>query len=229
MSRVDGRGGSQLREVRIEPGVNPYAEGSAICCFGRTQVLCTASVEQGVPEFCEELGQGWITAEYAMLPRATQTRTSRANASGGRAREISRLIGRALRAAVDLQDVRGYTLRIDCDVLVADGGTRSAAITGGFVALAQALDRLGVEAQVQVAGISVGIVGGGVVVDLCYEEDSVADVDMNVVVASDGSLVEVQATAEGARFSLQQFHQMLQLARAGAQELFRLQREALGW
>lgn len=212
-----------MRPVRLEAGVSPYAEGSALCSFGQTQVLCTASLESRVPSFLEGRGQGWVTAEYAMLPRATHTRTSRDHAQGGRAREISRLIGRSLRGAVDLARLEGYTVRVDCDVLVADGGTRTAAVSGGYVALALALAGLGVTPLYQVAALSVGRVGGELAVDLCYQEDSQAQVDLNLVLAPPDRLIEVQATAEKGYFTPAQLAEMVAAAGEATQAVFAAQ------
>lgn len=228
MARVDGRGEDQMRPVQIQAGVNPYAEGSALCSFGATRVLCTASLEKGAPAWLgPEAAQGWVTAEYAMLPRATHTRTGRDHRTGGRAQEISRLIGRALRAAVDLGDLAGHTLRVDCDVLVADGGTRTAAISGGWVALALALRTLGREPLWPVAGLSLGKVDGGLLVDLCYAEDSAAQVDLNLVLAPGGRLIEVQATGERAFMSQAELQGMLEMGFQAAEVVFAAQRAAL--
>ncbi len=228
MTRADGRQNGQMRPIRMQAGVNPYAEGSALCCFGATQVLCTASLEQGAPAWLgPQAAQGWVTAEYAMLPRATHTRTGREHRQGGRAQEISRLIGRALRAAVDLGALAGYTLRVDCDVLVADGGTRTAAISGGWVALALALKGLGQAPVWPVAGLSLGKVDGGLLVDLCYSEDSAAQVDLNLVLAPGGRLIEVQGTGERAFLSPAELQQMLDLGLTAAEEVFAAQRQAL--
>jgi ribonuclease PH len=207
--------------------VNPYAEGSAICLFGRTQLLCTASVEPGAPPFLEGAGQGWVTAEYAMLPRSTHTRTGRDHQRGGRAQEISRLIGRSLRAATDLPGLEGYTIRVDCDVMVADGGTRTAAISGGYVALALALRGLGLKPARQLCALSVGKLDGHLVVDLSYDEDSRAQVDLNLVMAPAGELVEVQGTAEDGLFSRQELMQMVDMALTASQAVFAAQNQAL--
>ena len=227
MLRTDGRQPEAMRPVSISAGVNPYAEGSALCRFGRTEVLCTASLERGVPAFLEGARSGWVTAEYAMLPRATHTRTDREHMSGGRAREISRLIGRSLRAAADLTALEGYTIKVDCDVLVADGGTRTAAISGGSVALALALDKLDQNLARPVAAISVGKSGGRIIVDLCYEEDSEAEVDLNLVLTSGGRLVEVQATAERGLYTAAELMEMVRKGTAAAQEIFAAQKSAL--
>lgn len=230
-ARVD-RDPSALRTVHLETGVLAHPEGSAEIYAGRTRVLCTASVEPGAPPFAEAEGRGWVTAEYAMLPRATHTRGRRG--TNGRAKEISRLVGRALRQAVDLRRLVGFTVTVDCDVLQADGGTRTAAITGGYVALALAVQGLIRQGAVSpealrepVAAVSVGLLGGAPLLDLCYEEDSRADVDLNVAMTASGHLVEIQGTAEGAPFSREQLGVLLDLAQAGISELVALQREAL--
>jgi ribonuclease PH len=229
MARADGRQNGQMRPVTIQAGVNPYAEGSALCCFGATQVLCTASLEKGAPSWLgPEAGQGWVTAEYAMLPRATHTRTSRDHRTSGRAQEISRLIGRALRAAVDMKGLAGYTLRVDCDVLVADGGTRTAAISGGWVALALAMQGLGLQPVWPVAGLSLGKVADGLLVDLCYTEDSAAQVDLNLVLAPGARLIEVQATGERDFLSPTELQTMLDLGVKAAEQVFAAQQAALG-
>ncbi|MBI5523312.1 MAG: ribonuclease PH [Desulfarculus sp.] len=229
MTRADGRQDGQMRPVRIEAGVNPYAEGSALCCFGATRVLCTASLEKGAPAWLgPEAAQGWVTAEYAMLPRATHTRTSREHRTGGRAQEISRLIGRALRAAVDLRELAGYTVRVDCDVLVADGGTRTAAISGGWLALALALKGLDIKPAWPVAGLSLGKVQGRLLLDLCYAEDSAAQVDLNLVLAPGGRLIEVQATGERDFLSPREMQAMLEMGMPAAEQVFAAQRAALG-
>ncbi|CAO0824646.1 truncated RNase PH [Desulfarculales bacterium] len=228
MARVDGRQNDQMRPVQIQAGINPYAEGSALCSFGATQVLCTASLEKGAPAWLgPQAEQGWVTAEYAMLPRATHTRTDREHHTNGRAQEISRLIGRALRAAVDMKELAGYTLRVDCDVLVADGGTRTAAISGGWVALALALKGLGKAPAWPVAGLSLGKLEDDLLVDLCYAEDSAAQVDLNLVLAPGGRLIEVQATRERSFFSLTALQYMLVLGLKAAEEVFAAQRQAL--
>ncbi len=236
--RSDGRRPDELRPVTITPDVNKYAEGSALIALGDTRVLCTASVEETVPPFLRESGSGWVTAEYAMLPRATATRSVREAARGrlgGRTQEIQRLIGRALRAVVDLQQLGERTIFLDCDVLQADGGTRTAAITGAYVALHHALQRLveqGMMSRVplkdSVAAVSVGIVAGELYLDLNYDEDASSEVDMNVAMTGSGALVEVQGTAEKQPFSEEQLLQMLALARQGIAQLTMAQRAALG-
>ncbi len=236
--RPSGRAADQLREVSFTRGFTRHAEGSVLVGFGDTRVLCTASVEDGVPGFLRGAGQGWVTAEYGMLPRATHTRSAREAARGkqtGRTQEIQRLIGRALRAVVDLKALGERTVTIDCDVLQADGGTRTAAITGGFVALADAVDALLVRRAIQknplhgqVAAISVGIYRGTAVLDLDYAEDSNAETDMNVVMNSGGGFIEVQGTAEGHAFRRHELDQLLDLAAAGITRLHAAQTAARG-
>ena len=231
--RPDGRKLDELRLVRITPDYNRYAEGSVLIEFGETKLICTASVENKVPPFLEKQGKGWVTAEYAMLPRSTHTRSGRN--PGGRGQEIQRLIGRALRAAVATKQLGERQITVDCDVIQADGGTRTAAITGAAVALALALKAL-VEAgtlksspmKQLVAATSVGLVGGAELLDLCYEEDSQAEVDMNVVMTADGGLVETQATAERGSFSRAQLNELVDLAEVGLKEIFAAQRAVLG-
>jgi len=235
--RSFGRAAHELRPVRITRACSRHAEGSALIEFGDTRVLCTASVEERVPPFLKGKGQGWLTAEYGMLPRSTSTRTEREatrGRQGGRTLEIQRLIGRSLRAVVDLSRLGERTLQIDCDVLQADGGTRTAAITGAFVAAYDALRWLrkqGLIAELPlrdfVAAVSVGIHGGRVLVDLDYAEDSTCETDMNVVMTASGGFVEVQGTAEGAPFSQQELDAMLAGARAAIVELVERQRAAL--
>ncbi len=228
MTRADGRTADQLRPVTIEPDAQRHPAGSALVRFGGTHVLCAASLEEGAPRFRER--RGWVTAEYAMLPGATDSRARRErNGPGGRSKEIERLIGRSLRSVVDLDALPDVTLTVDCDVLEADGGTRTAAITGGWVALARALGSIGQQDALvgQLAAVSVGIIDGEPRLDLPYEEDVRAEVDMNVVATADGRLVEVQGTAEGAPFSRAAMDQLLDLALAGCEELFVLQRKAV--
>lgn len=228
--RPDGRRPDQLRPLEIITGFQKHAEGSALVKLGDTWVNCSASVEAGVPSFMAGRGKGWITAEYAMLPRATHTRSKRD--PGGRGKEIQRLIGRALRAAVDLKALGERTLMVDCDVLVADGGTRVTSITGAWIAIGLALKHLVAKGDLAnldalkppVAAVSVGIVDGEVVLDLPYVEDSRADVDMNVVMSEGGGLIEIQGTAEGAVFSRAQLDAMLDLATKGIAELTAAQR-----
>ncbi len=229
MARADGRADDELREVHLETEAQRHPAGSALVVFGGTRVLCAASVEEGAPRF--RARRGWVTAEYAMLPGATDSRARRErNGPGGRSKEIERLIGRSLRSVVDLDALPDVTITVDCDVLEADGGTRTAAITGGWVALARALDHLGHGAALtgQVAAVSVGVVDDRPVLDLPYEEDSRAEVDMNVVATADGRLVEVQGTAEGAPFDRAAHDAMLDLALAGCAELCERQRAVLG-
>jgi ribonuclease PH len=235
--RGDGRQHDELRPVTITPHVNKYAEGSALIAMGDTQVLCTASVEDTVPPFLRDKGEGWVTAEYAMLPRATGTRSTREAARGrlgGRTQEIQRLIGRSQRAVVDFVKLGERTIWLDCDVLQADGGTRTAAITGAYVALHLALQRL-VAQQVLpvvplndcVAAVSVGMLGGVPHLDLNYQEDSTSEVDMNVVMTGSGTLVEIQGTAERQPFAEERLFQMLALARHGIAQLIAAQRHTL--
>ena len=235
--RPSGRALDQLREVRITRNYTKHAEGSVLVEFGDTKVICTASAETKVPPFLRGQGQGWVTAEYGMLPRSTGSRMIREAAKGkqqGRTVEISRLIGRSLRAAVDLEALGENTITIDCDVIQADGGTRTASISGAFVALVFALQHLkerGVLKRIpiadHVAATSVGIVNGTPLLDLAYDEDSKAEVDMNVVMTGTGSFVEVQGTAEGAAFSRSELDALLGLAEKGCADLTRLQQEAL--
>lgn len=236
-TRTDGRRADELREVRITPNFMPYAEGSALIEMGRTRVICSATLEERVPPFKRNSGQGWLTAEYSMLPRATQQRTQREVGRGGpsgRTHEIQRLIGRSLRAITNLSRLGERTITLDCDVLQADGGTRTAAITGAYVALVLACRRLVKENRLQalpftgeVAAVSVGIVAGVPLLDLKYDEDSRAEVDMNVVCTGDGRFIELQGTAEGEPFSREQMEQLLALAGGGVQMLLAAQRAAL--
>ncbi len=235
MLRNDGRQPDQLRPVRITPGIAPYAEGSALIEMGATRVLCTASLEPGVPNWLRGQGRGWVTGEYALLPRSTLTRTRRErNGASGRTQEIQRLIGRALRAALDLEELGERMLVVDCDVLQADGGTRTASITGGYVALCLALQRLhsdGVLAsnplRCAIAAVSAGVVQNNILLDLDYSEDSIADIDCNIVQTDGGSYVEVQSTAEGEPISRGQLNDLLSLAHQGIAELLAAQRKAL--
>jgi len=227
-----GRAVSELRPVSLVPGFTEHAEGSVLCTFGRTRVLCTATAEERVPSHVKGSGRGWVTAEYGMLPRSTHTRTDREAAKGkqsGRTQEIQRLIGRALRAACDLALLGERQVLIDCDVLQADGGTRTAAITGAYVALGIAMRRMHREKALRppVAAVSVGIIGGQLLLDLDYEEDFAAEVDLNVVANAQGELLEVQGTAEKRPFTPQQLHEMVALAQKGLHELHRLQTTAL--
>jgi ribonuclease PH len=240
MTRADGREFDQLRPVTIERGWSEQAEGSALISFGRTRVLCTASFTNGVPRWLTGKGKGWVTAEYGMLPRSTNDRMDRESVKGkvgGRTHEISRLVGRSLRAIVDTKALGENTIVIDCDVLQADGGTRTAAITGAYVALADAIEWgrsrnfIGKTAKAlhdSVAAVSVGIIDGEPMLDLMYTEDSRAETDMNVVVTGRGLFVEVQGTAEGAPFDRRELDSLLDLAIAGAADLTKLQVEALG-
>lgn len=229
--RPDGRMPDQLRPVRITPDYNRYAEGSVLVEFGETKLICTASVENKVPPFLEGKGVGWVTAEYAMLPRATHTRSRRD--PGGRGQEIQRLIGRALRAAVNTKKLGARQITVDCDVIQADGGTRTAAITGGYAALAIAIKRLAKEGvppealKMAVAAVSTGLVKAEPRLDLAYEEDSAADVDFNFVMTDAGHFVEIQGTAEGEPFSSEQYAALVALAQKGAKELFALQTAAI--
>jgi ribonuclease PH len=235
--RADGRSHDQLREVRFTRGWLSQAEGSVLVEFGQTRVLVAASVTEGVPRWRKGSGLGWVTSEYAMLPRATNTRTDRESVRGrigGRTHEISRLIGRSLRAIIDYNALGENTIVLDCDVLQADGGTRTASITGAYVALADAVswlrdrDLLTAEPLTgSLAAVSVGVVDGISMLDLCYTEDSAADTDMNVVMTGDGSFVEVQGTAEGAPFNRQLLDELLDLAATGCAQLTTLQRAAL--
>jgi ribonuclease PH len=232
--RPDGRKPDELRALTITPDFSKYAEGSVLIAAGETQVICTASVEEKVPPFLEGKGKGWVTAEYAMLPRATHTRSGRN--PGGRGQEIQRLIGRALRAAVDMKALGPRQITIDCDVIQADGGTRTAAITGGFVALALAVRRLRAAGKLPgpkdpirqaIAAISAGIIDGEARIDLPYAEDSNAEVDCNFVMTEGGNFVEIQATAEKDSFSPEQYTQMVALASGAMKTLVARQREAL--
>ena len=238
MVRADGRGDESLREIKITRGYQQWPAGSVLVEFGNTRVLCAASVTEGVPRWRAGSGLGWVTAEYAMLPSATHTRGDRESVKGrigGRTHEISRLIGRSLRACIDLAALGENTIVIDCDVIQADGGTRTAAITGAYVALADAITWLDAAGRLadpkplscSVSAVSVGVIDGRVRLDLPYEEDSRAEVDMNVVATDAGTLVEVQGTGEGATFARTTLDQMLDLALAGCAELCRLQTEAL--
>ncbi|HRX51146.1 MAG TPA: ribonuclease PH [Candidatus Krumholzibacteria bacterium] len=232
--RSDGRTATQLRPVRMTRDYLPHAEGSVLIETGRTKVICTASIAHGVPGWLRGSGQGWVTAEYGMLPRATGERTRReaANASGqgGRTMEIQRLIGRSLRAVTDLNALGEISVTLDCDVIQADGGTRCASITGAAVALYDALSRLNLKRHPMrslVAAVSLGVIDGRVVIDLDYSEDSRAGTDMNVVMAENGGIIEIQGTAEGAPFSREQLDAMVELATGGIGHLTKLQRQCL--
>jgi ribonuclease PH len=239
MSRIDGRMADQLRPVVIEREWSQHPEGSVLVSFGKTRVLCTASATSGVPRWRKGSGLGWVTAEYAMLPRSTHTRSDRESIKGrvgGRTHEISRLVGRSLRAVVDYSALGENTIVLDCDVLQADGGTRTAAITGAYVALADAVSWLQREGHLaagvtalsgSVAAVSVGVIAGEPVLDLCYEEDVAAETDMNVVCTGDGRFVEVQGTAEGAPFDRLLLDRLLDLAVAGCESLTAAQQSAL--
>ena len=237
LERTDGRAFDELRPVKITPGYLPYAEGSVLIEMGLTRVVCAASVDERVPQFLRNTGQGWITAEYSMLPRATQQRTPREvrrGAPSGRTHEIQRLIGRSLRVAADMRHLGERTITLDCDVIQADGGTRTAAITGAYVAFALAVNALLRTRKIQrniitneVAAISVGIVGNTPLLDLKYDEDSRAEVDMNVVCTGDGRFIELQGTAEREPFSREQMDSLMALATNGIRSLIALQREAI--
>jgi ribonuclease PH len=236
-ARSDGRGKDELREVILTPGYLPHAEGSALIEMGQTRVICVASVEERVPPFLRGKGQGWVTAEYAMLPRATVQRTARATGRGGpsgRTHEIQRLIGRSIRAVVDMSMMGERTIMIDCDVLQADGGTRTASITGAYVAFALACRHLMTAGKIsqlpiktEVAAISVGILNRTPLLDLNYEEDSQADVDMNIICAGDGRFIEVQGTAEKEPFARDEMDNLLELAKLGIEKLVAIQRGVL--
>ena len=235
MARIDGRAPNDMRPVSIHPSYLEFAEGSVLIEVGKTRVVCAVSIDERVPQFLRGSGKGWVTAEYGMLPRSTLTRTSRERSSGGgRTHEIQRLIGRSLRSVAQLDKLGERTFTVDCDVLQADGGTRTAAITGAYVALHQAM--LGLVRQrvlhhvplsASIAATSVGMVGSELLLDLCYEEDSDATVDFNVVMSAKGEFVEVQGTGEEQPFSRAQMEQMLALAEGGLAHLFEKQREAL--
>jgi ribonuclease PH len=237
VKRADSRAWDELRPIKITPGFQSFAEGSALIELGKTRVLCSASVEERVPGFLKGEGSGWVTAEYSMLPRATVTRTPRDSSLGrisGRSQEIQRLIGRSLRAVTDLMALGERTLTVDCDVLQADGGTRTAAITGSYVALHQALQTLAnmgilssIPLKSAVAATSVGIVHSYRLLDLCYDEDCNAEVDFNAVMTSEGDFVEIQGTAEGKPFSKETIDALLSLAEKGIKELFQVQQAAL--
>jgi ribonuclease PH len=238
MTRSDGRASAELRPTRLTPGFLLHAEGSVLIEVGRTKVVCAASVEDRVPPFLRNTGKGWVTAEYGMLPRATSTRTQReasAGKVGGRTQEIQRLIGRSLRSVTRLPELGERTVWIDCDVIQADGGTRTASITGGFVALVLALQRMREAGQIKsipvqdyVAATSVGVVGGLPMLDLAYDEDSRADVDMNIIKTGDGRFIEIQGTAEGPPFERQALDDLMALGDKGVKELVALQRTIVG-
>ncbi len=237
MARIDGRAPEQLRAIKFERNWLNQAEGSVLVSFGNTRVLCVASFTPGVPRWLVGSGKGWVTSEYAMLPRATHTRSDRESVKGklgGRTQEISRLVGRSLRSIVDMKQLGENTIVIDCDVLQADGGTRTAAITGAYVALVDALNWANGKGYVSglpltgsVAAVSVGIINGTPMLDLCYEEDVSAETDMNIVCTGDGNFVEVQGTAEGKPFDRELLNRLLNLGAAGCSELTKLQSAAL--
>ena len=238
MTRSDGRAPAQLRPTRLTPDFLIHAEGSVLIEVGRTRVVCSASVEERVPPFLRNSGKGWVTAEYGMLPRATTTRTQREAAAGkvgGRTQEIQRLIGRSLRSVTRLPELGERTIWVDCDVIQADGGTRTASITGGFVAMVLAMQKLrasgalkSIPVQDHVAATSVGVVDGVPLLDLAYDEDSRAEVDMNIVKTGDGRFIEVQGTAEGPPFERQALDDLMELAESGIRELVALQRSIIG-
>lgn len=238
LMRIDGRKEDQLRPIRITPHVNKYAEGSVLIEVGDTRVICTATTEEKVPPFMRGMGKGWVTAEYSMLPRATEIRNVREANKGkmsGRTMEIQRLIGRALRSVVDLERLGERSILIDCDVLQADGGTRTASITGGYVALIYALNHLKEKGSIEeipvhdfLAATSVGIVDGIPILDLSYHEDSQAKVDLNIVQTGEGNFVEIQGTGEESSFSHEELNRMLELGRKGIGEIISIQKEALG-
>ena len=232
--RIDGRNNNDLRETIIETNTMQFCDGSAVISTGYTKVLCTASIETRVPPFLIGQNKGWITAEYSMLPGSTTPRSSRGNQKKGRSQEIQRLIGRSLRASFDLSLIGERTITVDCDVLQADGGTRTAAITGGYVALRIAVDNMikqglisGDIPPANIAATSVGIINGSVLLDLCYEEDSKADADFNIVKTRDNMFIEIQGSAEGKKFSRESIDNVLDTASQGITELFEIQDEAL--
>lgn len=235
MIRTNNRKFDEKRHVEIIPDFNPYAEGSCLIKCGNTHVICTASVDEKVPQWLKDSDKGWITAEYSLLPRATHTRCSRETKGlGGRTQEIQRLIGRSLRGIADLQILKGYSIVVDCDVIQADGGTRTASITGGFVALYIALEKMVKENKISknpiydyVAAISAGICDGTPLLDLEYIEDSSAEVDANFVLTQTGKIIEIQGTAEGAPFTKEEYNNLMNLAEKGTQELMLLQKEAI--
>jgi len=237
MQRIDGRSYNELRPVKIIPDYQDFAEGSVIIEMGRTRVLCSVSAEERVPHFLKGSGSGWVTAEYSMLPRSTHTRTMRDSVAGkisGRSQEIQRLIGRSLRAVTDMSQLGERTLVVDCDVLQADGGTRTAAITGAYIALSKAVEKLnsmgivsGNPLRSAVAAVSVGIVKNHILLDLCYDEDCNAEADFNIVMTGKGEFVEVQGTAEGKPYSKETLDSVINLAEKGIRQLFKIQQDAL--
>lgn len=232
--RIDGRNANDLRDTTIETNTIEFSDGSAIISTGATKVLCTASVEEKVPSFLSGQNTGWVTAEYSMLPGSTNPRSPRGNQRKGRSQEIQRLIGRSLRAGIDLSLLGERTITVDCDVLQADGGTRTAAITGGYVALKIAINSLIAQGLISndllatnIAATSVGIMNGSILLDLCYEEDSKADADFNIVMGKDNLFVEIQGTAEGRRFSRNSVETILDISAQGITDLFNIQNDAL--
>ena len=232
--RIDGRNANDLRDTTIETNTIEFSDGSAIISTGATKVLCTASVEEKVPSFLSGQNTGWVTAEYSMLPGSTNPRSPRGNQRKGRSQEIQRLIGRSLRAGIDLSLLGERTITVDCDVLQADGGTRTAAITGGYVALKIAINSLIAQGLISndllatnIAATSVGIMNGSILLDLCYEEDSKADADFNIVMGKDNLFVEIQGTAEGRRFSRNSVETILDISAQGITDLFNIQDDAL--
>ena len=232
--RIDGRNANDLRDTTIETNTIEFSDGSAIISTGATKVLCTASVEEKVPSFLSGQNTGWVTAEYSMLPGSTNPRSPRGNQRKGRSQEIQRLIGRSLRAGIDLSLLGERTITVDCDVLQADGGTRTAAITGGYVALKMAINSLIAQGLISndllatnIAATSVGIMNGSILLDLCYEEDSKADADFNIVMGKDNLFVEIQGTAEGRRFSRNSVETILDISAQGITDLFNIQNDAL--
>jgi len=236
VKRKDGRGAKEPRKTKISHNIQEYAEGSVLIEVGSTKIICAVSIENTVPIFLRSTGKGWITAEYSMLPRSTHTRTQREsnNRPKGRSQEIQRLIGRSLRAITDLTMIGERTIYIDCDVLQADGGTRTAAITGSYVALCKAFDKMLLEKNLeqnplksQLAAISVGIVQNNILLDLCYEEDSIAEVDMNIVMTNNHEIIEIQGTAEQSPFSINTANEMIKLGASGIDYLVDIQNKAL--
>ena len=233
MARIDGRGNLDSRSVRIERGFMKFAEGSCLISMGDTRVICTATVDEKVPMWMKGRGEGWVTAEYAMLPRSGRERNQRETMKpAGRTMEIQRLIGRSLRTAIDMKALGERTIVLDCDVMGADGGTRCASITGAYIALAEALSKLRIDSRSRVikeavAAVSVGVVAGAEMLDLCYEEDSRAAVDMNIVATSGGKYIEVQGTAEAVPYDRARLNRLLDVAQVGLDVLFAKQREAL--
>ena len=232
MERIDNRNHNQLRDITIEPNVNIHAEGSALIKFGNTHVICNASIEKAVPRWMQDKKTGWITAEYGMLPRSTNERMNREAQRGkqsGRTMEIQRLIGRSLRQVVDLNKLTGYTITIDCDVIQADGGTRTASITGGTIALCKALQKIGKEDAINnlVAAVSVGIFENELILDLNYQEDSNAQCDVNIVMNDNMDFIEVQGTGEETAFSKEQFNGLMEIAEQGISDLFKLQNQII--